>query len=151
MTSTARTAILAVVGLVLAVAVGLAANAISRDSIGLAPTPEGTGVAPRAREEPGGRVPARAQGLAEHEEAGRDDDEAGDLDGHDDDGLVGAVQLHLFRHDPRTAGGDVDDAELNALDAGRARTDRQERDVVCNVLSAGDRLPTECCGTRRRR
>jgi hypothetical protein len=44
MTSTARTAILAVVGLCLAVAVGLAANAISRDSIGLAPTPVGSGV-----------------------------------------------------------------------------------------------------------
>ena len=44
MTNTARTAILAVVGLCLAVAVGLAANAISRDSIGLAPTPEGSGV-----------------------------------------------------------------------------------------------------------
>jgi len=39
-----RTAILAVVGLGLAVAVGLAANAISRDSIGLAPTPVGSGV-----------------------------------------------------------------------------------------------------------
>ena len=39
-----RTAVLAVVGLALAVAVGLAANAISRDSIGLAPTPAGSGV-----------------------------------------------------------------------------------------------------------
>ena len=41
---TLRTAILAVVGLCLAVAVGLAANAISRDSIGLAPAPVGSGV-----------------------------------------------------------------------------------------------------------
>ena len=41
---TLRTAILAVIGLALAVAVGLAANAISRDSIGLAPTPVGSGV-----------------------------------------------------------------------------------------------------------
>jgi hypothetical protein len=41
---TLRTAILAVIGLALAVAVGLAANAISRDSIGLAPTPAGSGV-----------------------------------------------------------------------------------------------------------
>jgi uncharacterized membrane protein YgcG len=39
-----RTAIRAVVGLCLAVAVGLAANAISRDSIGLAPTPAGSDV-----------------------------------------------------------------------------------------------------------
>ncbi|HEX7300548.1 MAG TPA: hypothetical protein VF257_16240 [Solirubrobacteraceae bacterium] len=42
--SALRTAVLAVVGLALAVAVGLAANAISRDSIGLAPTPAGSGV-----------------------------------------------------------------------------------------------------------
>jgi hypothetical protein len=41
---TLRTAILAIVGLGLAVAVGFAANAISRDSIGLAPTPVGSGV-----------------------------------------------------------------------------------------------------------
>jgi hypothetical protein len=40
----ARTIALGVVGLALAVAVGLAANAISRDSIGLAPTPAGTHV-----------------------------------------------------------------------------------------------------------
>src|SRR6266576_1539220 len=44
MTSTARTVLLGMVGLALAVAVGLAANAISRDSIGLAPTPAGSGV-----------------------------------------------------------------------------------------------------------
>jgi hypothetical protein len=41
---TVRTVILAIVGLGLAVAVGFAANAISRDSIGLAPTPLGSGV-----------------------------------------------------------------------------------------------------------
>jgi hypothetical protein len=41
---TLRTVILAIVGLGLAVAVGFAANAISRDSIGLAPTPVGSGV-----------------------------------------------------------------------------------------------------------
>jgi hypothetical protein len=41
---TLRTAILAVIGLGLAVLVGLAANAISRDSIGLAPTPVGSSV-----------------------------------------------------------------------------------------------------------
>src|SRR4029077_94339 len=44
-----------------------------------------------------------------------------------------------LRHYDRTAGGDVDDAELNALDAGPARTD-ERRDVVGNVLPAGDRL-----------
>src|SRR6478752_6531989 len=44
-----------------------------------------------------------------------------------------------LRHHDRTAGGDVDDAELNALDPGRAGTD-ERRDVVSNVLSAGDRL-----------
>jgi CheY-like chemotaxis protein len=42
--STLRTVVLGIVGLALAVAVGLAANAISRDSIGLAPTPAGSGV-----------------------------------------------------------------------------------------------------------
>jgi hypothetical protein len=41
---TLRTIALGIVGLVLAVAVGLAANAISRDSIGLAPTPAGSRV-----------------------------------------------------------------------------------------------------------
>jgi hypothetical protein len=57
---TLRTAILAVVGLGLAVVVGLAANAISRDSIGLAPTPAGSGVrlAP-ARSTPTVAAPAR--------------------------------------------------------------------------------------------
>src|SRR4029077_5645016 len=44
----------------------------------------------------------------------------------------------LRQHD-RSVGGDVDDAELNAFDAGRAGTD-ERRDVVGNVLSAGDRL-----------
>src|SRR4029077_4559196 len=44
-----------------------------------------------------------------------------------------------LRHHDRTAGGDVDDTELNALDAGRPRTD-ERRDVVGNVLPAGDRL-----------
>src|SRR5712664_729792 len=44
-----------------------------------------------------------------------------------------------LRHHDRTASGDVDDAELNALDAGRAGTD-ERRDVVGNVLPAGDRL-----------
>ena len=39
-----RTVLLGIVGLALAVAVGPAANAISRDSIGLAPTPAGSGV-----------------------------------------------------------------------------------------------------------
>ena len=36
--------LLGVAGLALAVAVGFAANAISRDSIGLAPTPAGSGI-----------------------------------------------------------------------------------------------------------
>src|SRR2546423_1618036 len=44
-----------------------------------------------------------------------------------------------LRHHDRTVGGDVDDAELNALDAGRAGTD-ERRDVFGNVLFAGDRL-----------
>src|SRR6266550_3320321 len=44
-----------------------------------------------------------------------------------------------LRHHDRTAGGDVDDAELNALDAGRTGTD-ERRDVGGNVLFAGDRL-----------
>src|SRR4029077_15255083 len=42
-------------------------------------------------------------------------------------------------HHDRTAGGDVDDAELNALDAGGGRT-AQRRVVVGNVPPAGDRL-----------
>ena len=44
----ARTILLGVLGLVAAVGVGLAANAISRDSIGLAPTPQGATLAPPA-------------------------------------------------------------------------------------------------------
>jgi hypothetical protein len=39
-----RTIVLAIAGLAVAVAVGLAANAISRDSIGLAPSPTGSSV-----------------------------------------------------------------------------------------------------------
>jgi len=39
----------------------------------------------------------------------------------------------------KAAGGDVDDAELDALDAGRAGTD-ERRDVLGDVLSARDRL-----------
>src|SRR6185437_12915473 len=44
-----------------------------------------------------------------------------------------------LRHHDRTIGGDVDDAEFDAFDAWRTGTD-ERRDVVGNVLSAGDRL-----------
>jgi hypothetical protein len=43
--------LLGVAGLALAVGVGFAANAISRDSIGLAPTPAGSGIELSPRED----------------------------------------------------------------------------------------------------
>jgi hypothetical protein len=69
--------LLATVGLALAVGVGFAANAISRDSIGLAPTPAGSGIelAP-AKTSPGksakqpARAPARSK-VAKPAPAGR--------------------------------------------------------------------------------
>jgi hypothetical protein len=65
---TLRTIALGIVGLALAVAVGLAANAISRDSVGLAPTPAGSRVplapakrtaTPAPRPKPKAKRPAR--------------------------------------------------------------------------------------------
>jgi hypothetical protein len=62
---TIRTVLLSVVGLALAVGVGFAANAISRDSIGLASTPGGSGIrlspaATTARSTSAGRAPSRS-------------------------------------------------------------------------------------------
>ena len=88
MTGTLRTAILAVVGLALAVAVGLAANAISRDSIGLAPTPVGSGVRLAPAKSPD-RGAAGAEGAAEPKKKSatnaQDDAEHDDDDGTDRD------------------------------------------------------------------
>ena len=65
---TLRTAILAVLGLALAVAVGLAANAISRDSIGLAPRRSARACAWR-RPEPRDRDAAGAEGAPARKKA----------------------------------------------------------------------------------
>jgi hypothetical protein len=49
-----------------------------------------------------------------------------------------AEDVHPLGHHDRTIGCDVDDAELDALDAWRARADGE---VVGDGLPAGDRRP----------
>src|ERR1700757_4093923 len=64
-----------------------------------------------------------------------------DLEGPHDRQLERLVReledVHPLGHDDRTIGCDVDDAELDALDAWRARAD-ERGDVVRDGLPAGD-------------
>jgi uncharacterized membrane protein YgcG len=92
-----RTILLGIVGLAIAVTVGLAANAISRDSIGLAPSPAGTSVPlspPKASTaEQGGRparTPTRKQPTTTPTTPAGSDDHGGDRNGGGSGGSGGS-------------------------------------------------------------